>query len=64
MTAHNLRIIQVFRVERAVILPVEAPDEQSAIDRQSEGDAPAFDDSRWQTTWILKNEQVEPAPND
>lgn len=64
MTVHSLRIVQVFRVERTIILAVEAPDEQAAIDRQIEGDAPAFDDSGWRAIWTLENELVEPAPND
>jgi len=61
MTAHSLQIVQVFRVERTIILSVEAPDEQAAIDRQSEGDAPAFDDPRWRASWTLENELIEPA---
>ena len=64
MTAHTLQIVQVFRVERTIIISVEAPDEQVAIDRHSEGDSPAFDDPRWRATWTLENEMVEPAPND
>lgn len=64
MTAHGLRIAQVFRVERTIILTVAAPDEQAAIDRQSEGDSPAFDDPRWRASWTLEHELVEPAPND
>jgi len=63
MTAHSLRIVQVFRVERTIILTVEAPDKQAAIDLQSESDSPAFDDPGWQAIWTLEDEQVEPAPN-
>ncbi|WIW89616.1 hypothetical protein K3M67_06570 [Sphingobium sp. V4] len=64
MTAYSLQIVQVFRVERTIVVTVEAPDEQTAIDWQSEGDAPAFDDPRWRASWTLENELVEPAPND
>lgn len=64
MTSQNIRVVQVFRVEREIVLAVEAPDEQAAVEIQSESDAPAFDDPRWRSTWTLQNEEVEIAPDD
>lgn len=58
MTSHHIRIVQVFRVEREIVVSVEAPDSQAAIDIQSESDAPAFDDPRWRSSWSLENEAV------
>ncbi|WP_336963692.1 hypothetical protein [Sphingobium aquiterrae] len=61
MTSHEIRIVQVFRVERAIVVSVDAPDCQTAIDIQSEGDVPSFADVRWGSLWTLENEQVEAA---
>lgn len=61
MTAHDIRIVQVFRVEREIVMAVEAVDCQAAIDQQSEGDAPDFHDQRWKETWALESEDVAAA---
>jgi hypothetical protein len=61
MTTHRLRIDQVFRVERAIIVEIEAPDPQSALDHQMEEDAPPPDHPRWTSQWTLENEDIEPA---
>ncbi|WP_263588850.1 hypothetical protein [Sphingopyxis sp. GC21] len=58
MTSHDIRIIQVFRVEREIVVKVRAADAQAAIDLQSESDAPAFDDPGWRSSWTLENEEV------
>lgn len=58
MTAHDIRVVQVFRVEREIVITVEAPDVGTAIETQSESDAPAFDDPRWRSSWTLENEEV------
>lgn len=58
MRSHEIRVAQVFRVEREIVVSVEAADLQAAIDVQSENDAPAFDDPRWRSTWTLENEEV------
>lgn len=60
MTSHAIRVVQVYRVEREIVVSRDAPDMQSAIDGQCVDDAPAFDDPRWRETWTLENEQVEP----
>lgn len=59
MTAHAIRIVQVFRVEREIVVTVDAAGEQAAVDLQSESDAPPFDDRRWRSSWSLENEHVE-----
>lgn len=61
MTLHRIRIVQVFRVEREIVITTEATDMQSAIDGQSESAAPGFNDRRWVSSWTLENEEVEPA---
>lgn len=58
MTAHQVRIVQVFRVEREIIVTVDAPDMQAAIDVQEESEAPGFDDLGWRSSWTLENEAV------
>lgn len=58
MTSHKVRIVQVFRVEREIVVSIEAADLQAAIDMQSECNAPAFDNPRWRSTWSLENEAV------
>ncbi len=61
MTTHQIRIVQVYRVERAIIIDVEASSLAAAIDLQSDADAPAFSDPRWRSAWSLENEDVEAA---
>lgn len=58
MTSYDIRVVQVFRVEREIIIAVEAPDVQTAIETQSESDAPVFDDPRWRSSWTFQNEEV------
>ena len=59
MKLHRISIVQIFRVERVITVTVDAPDIQSAIDKQSESDAPAFSDPGWRDSWSLENEHVE-----
>jgi len=61
VTAHRIRIVQVYRVEREIVVELDAPDAQTAIDIKSAQDAPAFADRRWQSNWTLENEEVEAA---
>lgn len=42
MTSHKVRIVQVFRVEREIVVSVEAADLQAGIDMKSECNAPDF----------------------
>ncbi len=58
MTSHKVLIVQVFRVEREIIVAVDPPDMQTAIDVQEESHAPGFDDPGWQSSWTLENEAV------
>ncbi len=64
MPSHTIRIVQVFRVEREIIIAVDAPDLHTAIELQSENSAPPFDDPRWRSSHTLENEQVDIAPTD
>lgn len=61
MIFNNIRIVQVFRVEREIVISVEAQNLQMAIDKQSESEAPALDDPRWRSSWTLENEEVSAA---
>lgn len=61
MKSHRIRIVQVFRVEREIVIDINAPDAKAAIEMQSENDAPAFDDPRWRSSWTLENEEVDAA---
>jgi len=61
MISHDIRIVQTFRVEREIVIAVEARDLQTAIETQSESDAPAFDDPRWRSSGTLENEEVATA---
>lgn len=60
MTSHQVRIVQVYRVEREIIVTVDAPHMQTAIDIQAENEAPGFDDPGWRSSWTLENEAVTP----
>lgn len=58
-----LRVTQVFRVEREILIEMDAEDELAAVEQVQSGetDIPEFDDPRWRTGWELQNEDVEPA---
>lgn len=57
----SLRVIQVFRVEREILIEVDAEDELAAVEQIQSGatDTPEFDDPRWRTSWDMQNEEVE-----
>lgn len=59
----KVRVTQVFRVEREILIEVDAEDELSAVEQVQSGetDIPAFDDPRWRTGWELQNEEAETA---
>ncbi len=61
MTTYPIKIIQVFRVEREIIVDVEAESEDDAVELQQEEDAPSVDDPGWKSPWTLENEEVYPA---
>jgi hypothetical protein len=56
---HQVRITQVFRVERQIVVAVAAPDAAAAVELQSGDDAPSFDAPGWESAWTLENEQVD-----
>lgn len=58
MTPHQVRIVQVFRVEREIIVAVDAPDIQTTIDIQEEREVSGFDDPGWRSSWTLENEEI------
>jgi hypothetical protein len=59
---HRIRITQVFRAERQIVISVRAPDVETAVETQSGDEAPAHDDPRWkESSRTLENEAVEPA---
>lgn len=60
MTSHQVRIVQIFRVEREIMVTVDAPDMQTAIDIQAENEAPSVDDPGWQSSWTLESDAVTP----
>lgn len=51
-------VSQVYRVERTILVEVDAEDEESAIEQQSLEAAPNFDDPGWKSEWDLQNEDV------
>ena len=62
MAMHKLRIVQVGRVEREIVIEVEAESVEDAVEKQQESDAPPLDDPRWKLTVNeLMNEEVTPA---
>lgn len=62
MPKHRIRIIQVTRVERSIVVDVEADSIEAAIEAQAESEAPSLDDSRWETiSDSLENEEVTAA---
>lgn len=64
---HEVRITQVFRVEKDIILEVEAPTMAHALELANNHDIeiPSADDDldqRWSKgDWTLEQEEVEPA---
>jgi len=62
MPTFNVRVRQVLRVDRFIILAIEADSLEDAIDLQSESDAPGEDDPRWVCVSDLMNEVCDAAP--
>lgn len=61
MSTHPVRIVQVFRVEREIVIDVEAASKDDAVEYQMEEDAPPSSDPRWKSEWTLQSEDVLPA---
>lgn len=60
---HRVRIMQVFKVFKSIVVEVEAADMASAVRLLSDGEltGPDFDHKDWEHTWDLQNEEVDPA---
>ena len=59
MPMHSVRITQTTRVERSIVIEVEADTIEDAIEKQGKADAPALSDPRWTTDRDeLQNEDV------
>lgn len=62
MALHKIRITQVTRVEKSIVIDVEADSLEEAIEIQQEEDAPDHDDKRWTVDRNdLQNEEVTAA---
>jgi hypothetical protein len=62
MPMHKVRISQTTRVERSIVIDVEADTLADAVEKQSESEAPALDDPRWTVdSDSLEHEAVDPA---
>lgn len=61
MTIHKLKITQVFKLVREIIVEVDAEDEFAAAEQQSGDDAPDYADPRWIETRVFMKEECEPA---
>jgi hypothetical protein len=63
MAKFKVKITQVFKTTRTIVVEVEADDLASAIEEIDSGalTGPSFDDPDWQTGWDLQNEEVEAA---
>lgn len=60
MAQHKIRLTQVFRVERTMIVEAAGEDPFDAADTNALADSPGFDDPRWNETWSLQSEEVAP----
>jgi hypothetical protein len=61
---HQIQITQEFHVTRKVVLEVDAPNVESALELVESGaiDTPQFDDPRWVSGWDLEIEKSAIAP--
>jgi len=62
MPKHKLLIVQVLRVERHIVVDVEADTLDAAIECQENDDAPPYEDPGWVGRVDLENETVEACP--
>jgi hypothetical protein len=62
MQKFKVKIVQVFKATREVVVDVEAEDMERAVEALESGDldGPSFDDPRWKTGWDLQNEEITP----
>lgn len=56
-----VKVVQVLKATREIVVAVEADDLESAVEQQEEDAALDFDDPRWKTTWDLQHEEVSAA---
>lgn len=59
MASFKVKVTQVFRVERSIIVDVDAVDEADAIESVSTENAPDYDDAGWTVSRTLENEEYE-----
>ncbi len=59
MPKYRLRITQIYKVERSIVVDVEAPTAEEARAKQDEElSAPDYDSPLWFETRTLQNEEV------
>jgi hypothetical protein len=60
MAKFNVRVRQVYRVEREIIVTIEADTPEEALEDQAANESPDFNHPDWRTGWELENEEVHP----
>jgi len=59
MPSFNVKVTQVYRVERSIVITRVADSIEEAVELQSEIEAPDYDDPGWREERTLENEEVE-----
>jgi hypothetical protein len=59
----RIAIHQTCRVERRIVIEIDAPNPEEACERLASGDVdiPPFDDPRWVEAYSLEHEEYRPA---
>jgi len=63
MTIFRVRVTQVFRVEKWIVMEVEAATREEALEKFEEGESPCSSLPGWQASWDLQNEEVAEEQN-
>ncbi|AOH85575.1 hypothetical protein AWL63_18180 [Sphingomonas panacis] len=61
MASFKIKVVQIFRVEREVIMDVMAASEETACELMDTGEVDKPDPRAWKDHWTLESEMVEPA---
>ena len=61
MQSFKVKVVQIFRVEREIIIDVMAVSSEAACELVDTGDVDKPDPSVWSDHWALEGEAVEPA---
>lgn len=58
---HSVVVKQVYRVERSIVMEVDAETPEAALESVDSGevDVPSFDNPSWKSGWDLQNEETE-----